>query len=125
MGWEILKKFWHKIEGGKECLLNTLEKQLRMQPFGLQPDINKFSGELLPILFNYLSSASQDINKDLRGVNKTYYALEVFCENLGESLAFVRAFLWCCVWRAHVAVFPSGKTWNNSVTFPVRQNQGM
>ncbi|KAK2193044.1 hypothetical protein NP493_18g10006 [Ridgeia piscesae] len=52
----------------------------------LQPDISKFSSELLPILFNYLNTASHDINKDLRGVNKTYYALEVFCENLGKDI---------------------------------------
>ena len=54
----------------------------------LQPDISKFSAELLPVLFDYLTQATQHIEKDPRGVTKTYYALEMFVENLGELLCF-------------------------------------
>ena len=51
----------------------------------LQPDISKFSAELLPILFDYLSQATQHIDKDPKGVIKTYYAVEMFVENLGKD----------------------------------------
>ncbi len=51
----------------------------------LQPDISKFSSELLPILFTCLGKAAEDVDKDPRGVTKAFYAVEMFCENLGEQ----------------------------------------
>ena len=50
----------------------------------LQPDISKYSSELLPILFDCLGKAGQHIDKDPRGVTKVHYALEMFVENLGK-----------------------------------------
>jgi len=52
----------------------------------LQPDISKFSSELLPLLFAQMNSASANVEKDPRGVTKLYYALEMFCENLGKEI---------------------------------------
>ncbi|ELT89259.1 hypothetical protein CAPTEDRAFT_159396 [Capitella teleta] len=52
----------------------------------LQPNISKYSSELLPLLFECLTRATADITKDPRGVTKTYYALEMFCENLERDL---------------------------------------
>ena len=49
----------------------------------MQPDISKYSGELLPILFSSLNSATLQMEKEPRVITKTYYALEMFCENLG------------------------------------------
>ena len=47
-----------------------------------QPDISKFAAEILPLLFDYLGQASG--NADPPGISRTYYALETFCENLGQ-----------------------------------------
>lgn len=52
----------------------------------LQPDISKYSNELLPLLFGYLSEATKDADKDPRSITKSYYALEMFCENLGKDI---------------------------------------
>ena len=50
----------------------------------LQPDISKYHADLLPLLFDYLGKASQTAEEKPRGITKTYYALEMFCENLGK-----------------------------------------
>ncbi|XP_034768784.2 importin-4 [Acipenser ruthenus] len=49
----------------------------------LQPDISKYSDELMPLLLNYLSGIDSR-----RGghVTKAYYALENFVENLGDKI---------------------------------------
>ncbi|XP_072013320.1 importin-4-like [Amphiura filiformis] len=52
----------------------------------LQPDISKYHADLLPLLFDYLSKASQTADEKPKGITKTYYALEMFCENLGNDL---------------------------------------
>lgn len=52
----------------------------------LQPDISKYASDILPLLFQHLSQASQQAEKNPAGVTKSYYALEMFCENLGECL---------------------------------------
>ncbi len=49
-----------------------------------QPHIGKYSGELLPLLFNYMSKAEATGDKDPKGLVNSYYALEMFCENLGK-----------------------------------------
>uniref|UniRef100_A0A8C4SHZ2 Importin 4 n=1 Tax=Erpetoichthys calabaricus TaxID=27687 RepID=A0A8C4SHZ2_ERPCA len=49
----------------------------------LQPDISKFSDELMPLLLNYLSGTD---NKHCSHVTKAYYALENFAENLGDKI---------------------------------------
>lgn len=51
-----------------------------------QPEITTFASELLPLLFQYLSKASQEAEKNPRGLTKSYYALETFCENLGTNI---------------------------------------
>ncbi|KAL8619425.1 hypothetical protein ACOMHN_011776 [Nucella lapillus] len=52
----------------------------------LQPDITKFAAELLPLLFQYLGKATQEADKNPRGLTKSYYALEMFIENLGQEI---------------------------------------
>ncbi|XP_056015924.1 importin-4-like isoform X2 [Ostrea edulis] len=52
----------------------------------LQPEITSFSSELLPLLFQYLSKASQEADKNPKGLTKSYYALETFCENLDKDI---------------------------------------
>ena len=49
-----------------------------------QPDIAKYSQEILPILFDHMSKAAENIDKEAKSVSKIYYALEMFCENLGK-----------------------------------------
>ena len=51
-----------------------------------QPDISKFAAEILPLLFDYLGQASG--KADPPGISRTYYALETFCENLGQCFNF-------------------------------------
>lgn len=48
-----------------------------------QPEITSFASGLLPLLFQYLGKASQEAEKNPKGLTKSYYALETFCENLG------------------------------------------
>lgn len=55
----------------------------------LQPEISEYSCQLLPVLFEYLSQICSYIkqeNKEPPSINRMFYALEVFCENLNESL---------------------------------------
>ena len=52
--------------------------------FRAQPDISKYSRELLPLLFNYMAKAEAAGDKDPKGLINSYYALEMFCENLGK-----------------------------------------
>ncbi|XP_033626576.1 importin-4-like isoform X1 [Asterias rubens] len=51
----------------------------------LQPDISKYHAELLPLLFDYLSQVSATADQSPKGVTRIYYALEMFCENLGSD----------------------------------------
>ncbi|XP_017888011.1 importin-4-like [Ceratina calcarata] len=55
----------------------------------LQPDISQYSSDLLPVLFEYLSNISTYVRpnkKDPPFVDRMFYALVVFCENLNENL---------------------------------------
>nr|CAD7413427.1 unnamed protein product [Timema cristinae] len=54
-----------------------------------QPEISHYASELLPVLFDYLSqlcSQLQNNGKEPPGVDRMFYALEMFCENLGDEL---------------------------------------
>ncbi|CAL1538181.1 unnamed protein product [Lymnaea stagnalis] len=52
----------------------------------LQPDISNYASELLPILFQYLNKSMEEIDKNPKGLIKSHYALEMFCENLGVGI---------------------------------------
>ncbi|XP_015437006.1 PREDICTED: importin-4 [Dufourea novaeangliae] len=55
----------------------------------LQPDISKYSSVLLPVLFEYLGQICAHIKQEKKAppsVDRMFYALEMFCENLNESL---------------------------------------
>ncbi|XP_076111369.1 importin-4-like isoform X2 [Mytilus galloprovincialis] len=52
----------------------------------LQPDISKYASEILPLVFQYLGRATNEIDKNPKGLVKSYYALEMFCENLGNGI---------------------------------------
>ncbi len=52
--------------------------------FSFQPDISEYSTELLPLLFKFMSKAEAEGDKDPRALVNSYYALEQFCENLGQ-----------------------------------------
>jgi len=52
----------------------------------LQPDISKHSSTLLPLIFAHMAKASAEIDKNPRGLTKSYYALEMFVENLGKDI---------------------------------------
>ena len=54
-----------------------------------QPDISKYASEILPLLFQYLLQVSQDPEKHSKGLTRSYYALEMFCENLGRILKYI------------------------------------
>ncbi|KAG5850963.1 hypothetical protein ANANG_G00087950 [Anguilla anguilla] len=49
----------------------------------LQPDIGKYSSELIPLLLGYLSGLD---HSRVVHVSKVFYALENFLENLGEAI---------------------------------------
>ncbi|KAI4495616.1 hypothetical protein M0802_008451 [Mischocyttarus mexicanus] len=55
----------------------------------LQPDISQYSYELLPVLFEYLGQVCTLIRQEKKeppSIDRMFYALEMFCENLNESL---------------------------------------
>ncbi|XP_050478214.1 importin-4-like isoform X1 [Bombus huntii] len=55
----------------------------------LQPNISQYSSELLPVLFEYLGQICAHIKQEKKeppSVDRMFYALEMFCENLNESL---------------------------------------
>lgn len=55
----------------------------------LQPEISQYSEEVLPILFEYLQLLSNQIrngNKEPQHIDRVFYAVETFCENLEGAL---------------------------------------
>ncbi|XP_005096783.1 importin-4 [Aplysia californica] len=52
----------------------------------LQPCISNYASELLPLLFQYLNKSMEEVEKNPKGVVKSHYALEMFCENLGVGI---------------------------------------
>ncbi|XP_063971757.1 importin-4-like isoform X1 [Lytechinus pictus] len=53
----------------------------------LQPEISRYHNQLLPLLFGYLAqTSSQNAEQRPKGITRIYYALEMFCENLGTEL---------------------------------------
>nr|CAD7413649.1 unnamed protein product [Timema poppensis] len=70
-----------------ESFLQCICKGIRA-PIGV-PEISHYASELLPVLFDYLSqlcSQLQNNGKEPPGVDRMFYALEMFCENLGDEL---------------------------------------
>lgn len=55
----------------------------------LQPEISQYSEEVLPILFDYLQMLSNQIRagtKEPKNIDRVFYAVETFCENLEDAL---------------------------------------
>ncbi|KAK0087613.1 hypothetical protein PV325_000560 [Microctonus aethiopoides] len=55
----------------------------------LQPEISQYSQELLPVLFEYLGQMCIHLKQEKReppSVDRMFYALETFCENLNDGL---------------------------------------
>ena len=55
----------------------------------LQPEISQHSEEILPILFEYLQHLSIQIRgggKEPKHIDRIFYAVETFCENLEDAL---------------------------------------
>jgi importin-4 len=55
----------------------------------LQPEISQFSEEVLPILFDYLQLLSNQIRSggtEPKHIDRVFYAVETFCENLEDAL---------------------------------------
>ena len=55
----------------------------------LQPEISQFSEEVLPILFDYLQVLSNQIRTvgtEPKHIDRVFYAVETFCENLEDAL---------------------------------------
>ena len=62
----------------------------------VQPEVSKYSGELLPLLFACLSKSSQsDTAQRPRDVVRVYYAMETFCENLGMLSTLLLTYFIC------------------------------
>lgn len=55
----------------------------------LQPEISQYASELLPVLFDFLSQMCvqlQNNGKEPASIDRMFYALEMFCENLDHGL---------------------------------------
>ena len=55
----------------------------------LQPEISKYSEQIFPVLFYYLdqtiSQAQNGKKKEPAGLDRVFYALEIYSENLGKK----------------------------------------
>lgn len=55
----------------------------------LQPDINKYISDILPLLFQFLFDTCQTLQEgktNIPNLTRSFYALETFCENLEDDL---------------------------------------
>lgn len=55
----------------------------------MQPEISKYASELLPVLFEYLTQVYQQMQTEKvepASLDRIFYALETFCENLEDDL---------------------------------------
>uniref|UniRef100_A0A6B2EDB2 Putative karyopherin importin beta 3 n=1 Tax=Phlebotomus kandelakii TaxID=1109342 RepID=A0A6B2EDB2_9DIPT len=55
----------------------------------LQPEISKYADEILPILFEFLHQLCAQLRaegREPKHIDRMFYALETFCENLEEAL---------------------------------------
>ncbi len=55
----------------------------------LQPDINKYANDILPILLAYLSDTCTQLRNNQKvpkSIDRVFYALEMFCETMEEKL---------------------------------------
>ncbi|XP_046413500.1 importin-4-like isoform X1 [Neodiprion fabricii] len=70
----------------------------------LQPEISQYASELLPVLFEYLGHVCSHMqlqnNSKSPPVDRMFYALEVFCENLNEGLLPYLPILMECLFKA-------------------------
>lgn len=69
----------------------------------LQPEISQYASELLPVLFEYLGHVCSQVqlpNNKSPPVDRMFYALEVFCENLNEGLLPYLSVLMECLFKA-------------------------
>ncbi|XP_018577628.1 importin-4 [Anoplophora glabripennis] len=74
----------------------------------LQPEISQYASELLPVLFECLGQvfAQMEVEKkDPPSLDRLFYALETFCENLDEGLM---PYLPTLMERLFVALDPNG-----------------
>ncbi|KAJ8963724.1 hypothetical protein NQ317_011346 [Molorchus minor] len=74
----------------------------------LQPEISKYASELLPVLFECLSQIFTQMEIEKEGptsLDRLFYALETFCENLDEGLM---PYLPALMERLFVALDPNG-----------------
>lgn len=54
----------------------------------LQPDVSRYASQLLPVLFDQLASVCSQSQAKLerQSLDRMFYALEMFCENLEDKL---------------------------------------
>ena len=56
----------------------------------LQPEISNYSNDIFPVLFDVLDTNINAVlnqkSKELKGLDRVFYALEIFCENLAKKL---------------------------------------
>lgn len=93
----LLQCICHGITSENQLVRNSALFALGQFAEHLQPDISKYHADLLPVLFDYLTQICVLVGKggsDPPGVDRMFYALEVFCENLeGELLPHLPALM--------------------------------
>ncbi|XP_027206682.2 importin-4 [Penaeus vannamei] len=85
----LLQCICHGITNENQLVRNSALFALGQFAEHLQPDISKYHAELLPVLFQYLTQTCIVVGSggsDPPGVDRMFYALEVFCENLEAEL---------------------------------------
>jgi len=80
---ECLKLAAGGLQDGSDEVRNAALYALGQFAEHLQPEISKYSGEILPIL---CSKISHEMGSENSALTRTYYALESLCENMGEKI---------------------------------------
>jgi hypothetical protein len=82
----FLQGICQSLSDGERVVRNAGMFALGQFSIHLQPDISNFSADILPLLFDCLAKSTAMAQDDQLGLTKTYYALEMFCENLEDKL---------------------------------------
>ncbi len=84
----FLQVIGNGIKDGNQVVRNAALYALGQYSEYLQPEISEYASDVLPILFDYLDAHCLNVGsgKDPQDLDRIFYALEVFCENLTLKL---------------------------------------
>ena len=80
---------WPGVKDSERVVRNAALFALGQFAEHLQPEISQYHSNLMPVLVQFMDEAILSLQarpQEKTGVTKIFYALETFCEHLGEDL---------------------------------------